>query len=254
MSRLAPAPTLPISDTKAPPRWWREVMLIGALYLLYDFVRLLVAAGDGEAFTNAHRVLSLERALHIADETGLNHAVSATPELGVPLSYAYATLHYVVTPAVLVWMWRRRPGRYRGARTALVVATLLGLIGFWFFPTAPPRMLPGYVDTLARFHEWGWWGAAASAPRGLAGLTNEFAAMPSLHVGWAAWCGWQLARNATWRWLRVIGVVYPVFMFVVVVGTANHYIADAAAGLGVIGAGALIARLRERLRAQPSER
>jgi hypothetical protein len=69
--------------------------------------------------------------------------------------------------------------------------------------------------------------------------------MPSLHVGWAAWCGWQIARNAQWRWLRALGVVYPVFMFVVVVGTANHYIADAVAGLVVIAVGALIARLRE---------
>jgi hypothetical protein len=245
MSRLAPAPSVSAPDARIRPRWWREVALLAAMYLMYDGVRLLVSAGHAEAFTNAHRVLHLERALHVADEPGINHAVSAFPEFGVPLSYAYATLHYVVTPVVLVWLWRRRPRSYRGARTALVIATLIGLLGFWFFPTAPPRMLPGFVDTLAKYHDWGWWGNAASAPRGLAGLTNEFAAMPSLHVGWAAWCGWQIARNAQWRWLRALGVVYPVFMFVVVVGTANHYIADAVAGLVVIAVGALIARLRE---------
>ncbi|MCW2862306.1 MAG: hypothetical protein JWP48_4014 [Actinoallomurus sp.] len=249
MSRLAPAPTIPAPDTKVRPRWWREVVLIGALYLMYDGVRLLVAAGHHEAFTNAHRVLSLERALGVSEEVTINHAVSATPELGVPLSYAYATLHYLVTPVVLIWLWRSRPRCYRGARTALVTATLLGLLGFWFFPTAPPRMMPGFVDTLARYHEWGWWAEAASAPKGLAGLTNEFAAMPSLHVGWAAWCGWQVARNADWRWLRVVGAAYPVFMFIVVVGTANHYIADAVAGIAVILIGAMIARIRERLRA-----
>ncbi|GLY73339.1 phosphatase PAP2 family protein [Actinoallomurus iriomotensis] len=255
MSRLAPAPPISAPDTRIRPRWWREVALLGAMYLLYDGVRLLVSAGHGEAFANAHRVLDLERTLRIADETSINHAVSSIPEFGVPLSYAYAMLHYVVTPLVLVWLWRRRPGVYRGARTALVIATLIGLLGFWLFPTAPPRMLPGFVDTLARYHDWGWWGDAASAPRGLAGLTNEFAAMPSLHVGWAAWCGWQIARNTTWRWLRVLGALYPVFMLVVVVGTANHYIADAIAGLAVIAAGALLARLRERRRVRrPADR
>jgi hypothetical protein len=248
MSRLAPAPTMPALDARARPRWWREVILLGAIYFLYDGIRLLVAAGHGEAFTNAHRVLSLEAALGVRDETGINHTVSATAVLGVPMSYAYATLHYIVTPVVLVWLWRRRPHHYRGARTALVTATLIGLLGFWFFPTAPPRMMPGFVDTLAKYHDWGWWGGAASAPKGLAGLTNEFAAMPSLHVGWATWCGWQLSRNTARRWLQVLGVAYPVFMFAVVVGTANHYITDAVAGLAVIGAGALAARFRERLR------
>jgi hypothetical protein len=252
MSRLAPAPTIPAPEAKVRPRWWREVFLLWVMYLMYDGVRLLVAAGHGEAFTNAHRVLGLERALHVAEEVPINHAVSATPILGVPMSYAYATLHYLVTPIVLVWLWRRHPARYRGARTALITATLIGLIGFWLFPTAPPRMMPGFVDTLARYDGWGWWAGAASAPKGLAGLTNEFAAMPSLHVGWAAWCGWQIARTATWRWLQVLGAAYPVFMFTVVVGTANHYIADAVAGLAVILAGAVIARFRERLRGHVS--
>jgi PAP2 superfamily protein len=248
MSRLAPAPLMPSPAARARPRWWREVILLGVLYLMYDGIRLLVAAGHGEAFTNAHRVLDLETALRIKDEIGVNHAVSAVPAVAVPLSYAYATLHYIVTSIVLVWLWKCRPHRYRGARTALVIATLIGLLGFWFFPTAPPRMMPGFVDTLARYHDWGWWGEAASAPKGMAGLTNEFAAMPSLHVGWAAWCGWQIARSTTRRWLQVLGALYPFFMFVVVVGTANHYIADAVAGLAVIGAGALVARFREQVR------
>jgi hypothetical protein len=210
---------------------------------MYDGVRILVTTGRGEAFTNAHRVLALERALRFAHEQTINHAVSGHPVFGIMLSYAYATLHYLITPIVLVWLWKRRPGRYRGARTALVSATLLGLLGFWLFPTAPPRMLPGFVDTLVEYHRWGWWGGAASAPEGLAGLTNEFAAMPSLHVGWAAWCGWQIARNTPQRWLRTLGVTYPIFIFTVVVGTANHYIADAVAGVAVIGAGAALARL-----------
>ncbi len=240
---LRTAPPQPLTPGRDRPRWWREILLLAIVYLMYDGVRLLVAAGHGEAFANAHHVLNLERTLRLAHEQSINRAVSATPVFGVTLSYAYATLHYLITPIVLVWLWQARPARYRGARTALVTATLLGLIGFWLFPTAPPRMLPGFVDTLSRYHDWGWWGGAASAPKGLGGLTNEFAAMPSLHVGWAAWCGWQVFRNTARWWLRALGAIYPVFIVTVVIGTANHYVVDAVAGLAVITTGAVAARL-----------
>lgn len=228
-------------------------MLI-AIYLLYDGVRIVVAAGHAQAFGNAYDVLRLEQDLHLAHERTINLAVSERPVLGVPMAYAYATLHYLITPLVLVWLWKRRPHSYTGARTALAVATLLGLLGFWLFPTAPPRMLPGFVDTLAHYHQWGWWGGDASAPRGLAGLTNEFAAMPSLHVGWAAWCGWQVVRNTARRWVHALAVAYPIFTCAVVVGTANHYFADAAAGLAVITGGSILAWLAGWFRRSPGYR
>lgn len=251
MTRLASAPPLPDSSERSRPRWWREVLVLGAIYVLYDAVRMTVAMGNGEAFPDARRVLGIERALHIAHEQTLNHAVSARPVLAVAMAYAYAALHYLVTPMVLVWLWRKRPHRYPSARTMLVAATLLGVVGFWLFPTAPPRMLPGFVDTLAVYHHWGWWGAAASAPKGLAGLTNEFAAMPSLHVGWAAWCGWHVSRSTGRRWARMLALAYPVAIIVVVVGTANHYVLDAAAGLAVLAAGAWVSRISVALRARP---
>jgi PAP2 superfamily len=224
------------------------VLLLVAMYLLYDGVRMLIATDHGQAFAHARHLLGLENALGVAYERSVNHAVSGHPVLAVPLAYAYATLHYVITPIVLVWLWKRRPGQYARARTTLAVATLLGLVGFWLFPTAPPRMLPGFVDTLARYHDWGWWSGDASAPKGLGGLTNEFAAMPSLHVGWAAWCGWQLARNTARRWVRALSVAYPIFMVAVVIGTANHYIADAVAGLAVIVVGAGLVGVGDRMR------
>jgi hypothetical protein len=251
MTRLASAPPLSDSSERSRPRWWREVLVLGAMYVMYDAVRMMVVTGNAEAFTNARRVLGIERALHIAHEQTLNHAVSASPILAVAMAYVYAALHYLITPMVLVWLWKKRPHRYPGARTALVAATLLGVAGFWMFPTAPPRMLPGFVDTLAAYHQWGWWGEAASAPKGLAGLTNEFAAMPSLHVGWATWCGWHVSRNAARRWARMLAVAYPVVILIVVVGTANHYVLDAAAGLAVVAAGAWLARIPVALRAWP---
>jgi hypothetical protein len=249
MTRLAPARSFPASIARSRPRWWQEILLLGLVYLMYDGVRMVVSAGHHEAFTNAHRVLALERVLRLAHEEPINRAVSGDPVLAITLSYAYAALHYLVTPVVLLWLWKRRPERYRGARTALVVATLLGLIGFWLFPTAPPRMLPGFVDTLAKYHDWGWWNAAASAPRGLGGLTNEFAAMPSLHVGWAAWCGWQVGRNTARRWVQVLAAAYPVLILTAVIGTANHYLADTVAGIGVITVGMLAVRISRTVRA-----
>lgn len=217
--------------------------MLTTIYVMYDGVRVIVAAGHAQAFGNAYDVLRLEQALHLAYERSVNLAVSDRPVLGVTMSYAYATLHYLVTPLVLMWLWKRRPDSYPAARTTLAIATLLGLLGFWLFPTAPPRMLPGFVDTLAHYHHWGWWGGDASAPRGLAGLTNEFAAMPSLHVGWSAWCGWQVLRNTARRWLHALAVAYPIFTCAVVVGTANHYVTDAVAGLAVLVVGAVLAWL-----------
>jgi hypothetical protein len=146
----------------------------------------------------------------------------------------YATLHYVVTPLVLLWMWRRHNADYSRARTNLMVATVIGLIGFSLLPVAPPRMLPGFVDTMAQYSGAGWWGAEASAPRGVGSFTNQFAAMPSLHVGWALWCGWQLARHGQHVITRVSGVAYPALITLVVVATGNHYLLDAIAGVAVV--------------------
>lgn len=241
MARLASAPSLSTAAAaRVRPRWWREILLLLALYLVYDGIRLVVSAGHKAAFVDAGRVISFERTIGIAHETGFNHAVSAWPVLAVVMAYSYATLHYVVTPLVLIWLWRMRPAHYTDARSALVVATLLGLLGFWLFPTAPPRVMPGYVDTLAEYARWGWWGGSASAPKGLGGLTNEFAAMPSLHVGWAVWCGWQVARTTRHRVVQALGVGYPLWIIAVVIGTANHYIADVAAGIVVIAIGVVL--------------
>jgi len=131
------------------------------------------------------------------------------------------------------------------ART-LTTASLLGLIGFATAPLAPPRMLPGFIDTMARYGRYGWWDSAASAPRGLGSLTNQLAAMPSLHVGWAIWCGWMVARYAQRAWVRGLAIAYPVIVVLVVLATANHYLIDAVAGLVVLLAGLSISRMAVR--------
>jgi hypothetical protein len=221
----------------------REIVLVLAVYTLYDFTRFLVA-GDGDgAIAHGRSILSLETRLNLAPERWLNHVVSPHALLAVPADYIYATLHYIVTPVVLIWLWRRHADAYGNARTTLMIATIIGLVGFSLLPVAPPRMLPGFVDTMAQYSHWGWWGGAASAPRGLAADTNQYAAMPSLHVGWAIWCGWQLVRLGKHRVTKVLGVLYPLLIASVVMATANHYFADVVAGCVVVLIGAGLAKL-----------
>jgi membrane-associated phospholipid phosphatase len=180
-----------------------------------------------------------EQSWHLDPEHFLNKLFSAHIALGLPADYIYATLHYIVTPGVLIWLWRRYPESYGPARTVLVVTTIIGLVGFSTFPVAPPRLFGGYIDTMAKFSHYGWWSTAGSAPRGLGSDTNQFAAFPSLHVGWALWAGWQLFRYGQHRITKLLGVAYPLVVSVVVVATGTHYFLDVVAGFIVVGLGAV---------------
>jgi hypothetical protein len=180
-------------------------------------------------------------------ERGLNQLAIAVPLLGLVLAYIYATLHYVVTPAVLLWTAARRRGGYRRARNSLLLATSLGLVCYWLLPTAPPRLLEaGFTDVMAYFSGAGWWGEAASAPRGMEGLSNQFAAFPSLHVGWAMWVALTLRDNLRPGRLRSWVWVYPALMAFDVMATANHYLVDAVAGVACVCVGHRAARAWER--------
>jgi phosphohistidine swiveling domain-containing protein len=217
---------------RALPRWWREALAALAIYVAYSVSRGLTMGDQGDEASTGQTLLNWERSWHLAPEHALNQLLWHLPALAVAASYFYAVLHYVVTPAVLVWMYRRNPDHYRTARNTLVVATLLGLVGFWLLPTTPPRMLAGsgFHDTLADVSGWGWWSDQASAPRGFGGLTNQHAAMPSLHVGWALWSGWLIARHARRRAARLAGAIYPILTALVVMATGNHYLLDAVGG------------------------
>jgi hypothetical protein len=237
-------------------RWQAEVLLVAVLYLAYDGSRLLVGGGVDDAVRDATRLLSLEQWLHLDPERWLNSIFSSQQWLGIPADYAYASLHYLVTPAVLVWLWRSHRERYRKARTWLGITTVMALAGFVLFPAAPPRLLPGslgFTDTMAQHAGIGWWDGAASAPKGLGSMTNEFAAMPSLHVGWALWCGLTVFLCARDRTVRVLGLLYPVLITLVVIGTGNHYLLDCVAGALLLAVGAVLTgpalRTSDRVRA-----
>ncbi|TPQ23040.1 phosphatase PAP2 family protein [Streptomyces sporangiiformans] len=228
---------------RARPRWWTELPLILLVYAAYSAGRLLVRGDVASAVDHGLGILRIEKAFYLNAEHPLNRLFTREPWIGIPADFWYASLHYLVTPAVLVWLFRSRAVRYRAARAWLMTSTFIGLIGFTLLPTCPPRLLSaghGFVDTMAQYSDYGWWGGEASAPRGLGGMTNQYAAMPSLHVGWALWCGVMLWRYGRTPLAKTVGVAYPLITTLVVMGTANHYFLDALAGALVMGAGLLL--------------
>lgn len=234
--------------TEAAPvarlRWWAELPLILVMYACYSAGRLVVRGDVTGAVDNGLTILDIEKVLFLNAEHPLNRLFTGEPWIGIPADFWYASLHYLVTPAVLVWLFRSHAVHYRAARTWLMTSTFIGLIFFTLLPTAPPRLLDahhGFVDTMAYYSSWGWWGNEASAPRGLGGMTNQYAAMPSLHVGWALWCGVLLWKYGRTRASRTAAVIYPLVTTLVVMGTGNHYFLDAVAGAAVMGAGLLLA-------------
>ncbi|MHC0432241.1 phosphatase PAP2 family protein [Streptomyces sp. O3] len=225
--------------TRRRPRLWYELALIGVSYWLYSMVRNAVPEQESTAMRNADWILRAENAVGLAFEHSVNHAVNSVTWLIVGMNYYYATLHFIVTIGVLVWLYRRHPGRYAAARTVLFVTTGIALVGFYLFPLAPPRLLAGhgYIDTVL-VHET--WGSMASGD--LKNMTNQYAAMPSMHIGWSLWCGVTIFALARVPWVRVLGLLYPAATLVVIVATANHFWLDAVGGVLCLCAGYAFAR------------
>lgn len=236
-------------SSRGQPRWWREIVLIAAFYALYTAIRDLRGTRPvsvAQAFHNARRVIALERHLGVFHEAQIQHWALTDHLLIRLLDDWYGSTHFLVTAGVLVLLFFSHPASYRRWRNTLAVATGLALIGFAFFPLMPPRLLPpgyGFTDTLRIVG--GLWNFN-SGP--MAHLSNQYAAMPSLHFAWALWCGtalWSLARRA---WARVLALLYPAVTLACIIITANHYFTDTAAGAGIVGVGYLCSRAWERRR------
>ncbi|MEV7780987.1 phosphatase PAP2 family protein [Kitasatospora sp. NPDC088351] len=224
----------------ARPRIWFELALIGISYWIYSLVRNAVPEQATVAQKHAGWIWEFEQNLGIAVERSVNHAVDSVGWLIVGMNYYYATLHFVVTIGVLVWLYRWHPGRYVAARTVLFVTTGIALVGFFFFPLAPPRLMTdgGFIDTVAVHHTWG---SMASGPA--KHVSNQFAAMPSMHIGWSMWCGLTIFFLARASWARALGLLYPIATLVVIVSTANHFWMDAVGGEICLMIGFVAARL-----------
>jgi hypothetical protein len=217
------------------------VAIVAAGYAGYALVRLAVRASRPVAIAHAAGLWRAERWLHLDIEPSVNHLAAARPVLAETAGYYYGLAHFIVTPLVLAWLWLRRPAAFGPLRSALVLATTGANVVFWTWPVAPPRFaVPGMADVLVRYRILG-----AGGPHGPDSLVNLYAAMPSLHVAWAAWCAAAIVAATRGRW-RHLAWLYPAATTVVVLATANHFLADAAAGLAITALGLLAARARTR--------
>ncbi|WP_326595050.1 phosphatase PAP2 family protein [Streptomyces sp. NBC_01803] len=216
------------------PNLLLELLLIRVGYFVYSWTRGRAAGDRATAEAHGHHVLDIQRFLRIDVEYDLNRAVAQSRWLADAMDFYYHTFHFAVPLTILGWLLVRHPAAYRGARRALAFTTLFGLAGFWLYPLAPPRLMPGlgFIDTANGPQDF-------DDPRYgvLTGISNPYAAMPSLHVGWSLWCALILWRMAPQRWSRVAGFAYPLLTSVVVMGTANHYLLDAVGGVIVVAGG-----------------
>ncbi|NLE72015.1 MAG: phosphatase PAP2 family protein [Actinomycetales bacterium] len=213
---------------RAWPGWLRELAIVLTVYAFYSVSRNLIPNHVATAQANARAILHAERVLGVDVELGINHWGAARPWLVVPLNYYYATLHLTVTAVVMVWLYRRRHAVYARCRNVLLTMTLMALVCYWLYPLAPPRLMVGepFVDTVKEYVLWGF-----TPSEDLVALSNQYAAMPSMHVGWALWVGAVLVWFGRGRVVRALGVAYPLVTTFVVVVTANHFVLDAVAAV-----------------------
>jgi PAP2 superfamily len=238
-------------DPVAPrrrPAWWREVLFVVVFYAGYTVIRDIRGSrpvSKIQAFTNADRLIDIERFLGIFVEQHIQHPFLSYRAFLSFWDVFYGSAHFVVTAAALVWLFHRRPERYPLWRNTLAATTALALIGFAFFPLMPPRLLPEhyhFVDTLKTIG--GLWSFDSGE---MVRVSNQYAAMPSLHFAWSSWSALVLGPAIKPRWGKVLMYAYPVVTLFCIVVTANHYILDAAGGALVLGAGFLIGRVVTRV-------
>ena len=212
-----------------------EAAAVLILYGFYEVARGLVVSDAREADHHAREVATLERSLHLFHEANVQHAASGLPGLTGLLGTAYLTLHLAVTAAVLLWLHRRRPAAFPFVRTTLLLASVLSLVGFLAYPTAPPRLAEiGIADTVSNGH--------VDLNKGLvSSLYNPYAAVPSMHIGYALIVAASLLLYARRPLVRALGALYPSLVLLVVVATGNHFFVDAAAGALVAAAAAATA-------------
>lgn len=230
-----------LSRVRTPrrPIFIAELGIVFLVYGVYSLIRNAVPDNEVRALARSFDVWHFEQSVNIDFELWLNHTVNAASWLAVPMNYFYALLHFIVTGIVLVWLFLQHPGRYRAARTVLMFTTFLALFGYYFYPLAPPRLLPGgmFHDTVKLYDTWG-----SMASGDLQSLSNQYAAMPSMHAGWSLWCGVLIFMFAQRRWLKTVGVLYPILTLLVITATANHYWLDAVGGYAALGLGFVLQR------------
>ena len=211
----------------------REVALGLGAYALYLLVRRLVLAADGRARArrNAERIVRAEEKVGIHVEPAVQRALLRFPRLVHGLNVGYALFNVSLTVGWLAVLYRRRDPEYHRLRRACLLAHVAAEPVFLLFPTAPPRVLDGFVDTLSEVS-----GVDLEHPF-LVRFYNPVAALPSLHVAFAVLTGAAMAKRADSAAVKGAACAYAPLVSLVVAGTGNHYVLDAVAG-AALGLGA----------------
>lgn len=231
-------------SSNAVASWWRsrygaqmlvEIGICGGLLLIYRYIRTLKRTDLGAAFHHAREVVRLENWLGMPFEDDLQAFLLDHPLLIKVLNHYYIWFHFPMVIGLLVWLYFRHPGRYRPFRNLLAFSTFTGLIIHLVFPLAPPRMMDGFVDTMAKY------GPTIYPENALDGAANQIAAMPSLHFAWAMIEAIAVVSvlSSRWRWAIV---AHPVLMTLAIIATANHWWIDAAAAAFLVVLGIVLYR------------
>lgn len=227
--------------------WYHEVALFLSALVVYELSRALVIGDPSRAFSNAQNLIGWEKAKGLFVETDVQDFFFNYPNVIRALNYFYIYAHWIVTVAFFVWLYRRRPQWYPYVRNAFFAANALALIVFMVFPVAPPRLISGtFVDTLRTISGIDLHGGRLSH------FFNPYAAVPSMHFGYALMIG-VVAALLLHNWpLRAIALAYPAVVFFAIVGTANHYVVDSFGGAIAVFLGFAIAATWFRCARKPS--
>jgi PAP2 superfamily protein len=241
----------PVADpVGTPTAWWRrivvpgrrpgallELVVIAAMFGAYKLGRIMAAKHVGTAFDNAYVVWDLERILRLPDELSVQTLMLKSTLVIKSANVYYVAVHFPATAAFLIWLYLRRPGDYLWIRRTLALTTASGLLVHLAIPVAPPRMLGplGFVDTADVY------GPAVYGPPAQNSLADQYAAMPSLHIGWAivVAIGIIASTKTRWRWLAI---AHPVATTLVVIGTANHFWLDGMVAAGLLAVSLVVVR------------
>jgi membrane-associated phospholipid phosphatase len=240
-----------VAERRILPRGWGDFVLQLAIWFgflaAYQVARGMADRNTAEAFDNGLKVVDIERRASGLWELSLQSYAHRSELLTWSVSATYWLSQFTVMGLALLFVYLRRNESFTRFRNAIMLANVLGLIGYVLLPTAPPRMFPelGFVDTLSTF-------GGLNHGSGLVELaSNPYAAMPSLHSADALIVGVVMATIVRRSWAKALWLAWPAWVWFAVMATGNHFWLDVVAGVALaIAAGALVYRrqLRAALR------
>jgi hypothetical protein len=219
----------------------KQVLVMLLAVGAYLAVRGITQGDPSAAHGHAERVLEFERSLRLGWENRAQDLILGSSFLVSFFNFVYVWCFWPGVVGALVFAYRRDRVRYLILRNAMFISGSVGLIVFALFPVSPPRFLTGFTDTVATLSGSG----SVAHP---SSFTNEYAAMPSFHVGWTVLAGVVVFGAMRHKIVRWIALLPGVVMSMTVVVTANHYVLDAVAGIVVSLGGLYLSREAHRIR------